>query len=178
MVEKDEAHLRNILGDLVYGIEQQTLAEVVGQQLAEQKKTLTVAESCTGGLVAKLITDVPGSSQYFKAGWVTYSNEAKMTELGVPAGMIQQYGAVSEQVAAAMAQGALRKAQADYAISVTGIAGPEGGSEQKPVGLVYIGVASAQNCSVDRFIFSHDRELMRVRSAQTALNLLRLKMRV
>ena len=178
MVEQDETELRNILGNLVYGVAEQTLAEVVGQQLAQQKKTLTVAESCTGGLVAKLITDVPGSSQYFKAGWVTYSNEAKMTELGVPAGMIQQYGAVSEQVAAAMAQGALRKAQADYAISVTGIAGPEGGSEQKPVGLVYIGVASAQNCSVDRFIFSHDTELMRVRSAQTALNLLRLKMRV
>jgi len=137
---------------------------------------LAVAESCTGGLVAKLVTDVPGSSQYFKAGWVTYSNEAKIAELGVPAEMIQQYGAVSEQVAAAMAQGALHKGQADYAISVTGIAGPEGGSEQKPVGLVYIGVAFAQNCSVQRFIFAHDRELMRIRSAQTALNLLRLKM--
>jgi nicotinamide-nucleotide amidase len=118
---------------------------------------------------------VPGSSRYFKAGWVTYSNEAKTAELGVPAEMIHQYGAVSEQVATAMAQGALRKAQADYAISVTGIAGPEGGSEQKPVGLVYIGITSTQNCSVQRFIFAHDRELMRLRSAQTALNLLRLK---
>jgi len=178
MVEQDETHLRNILGNLVYGVEEQTLAEVVGQQLISKNKTLSVAESCTGGLVSKLITDIPGSSQYFKAGLVTYSNEAKKSELGVPEEMLRQYGAVSEQVAAAMAKGALSKEQTDYAISITGISGPEGGSEQKPVGLVYIGVASAQDCAVNKFIFAHDRELMRVRSSQTALNLLRLKMLV
>ena len=117
---------------------------------------------------------MPG--EHFTCGWVTYSDESKTAELGVPAEMIRQHGAVSEQVAAAMAQGARRKAQTDYAVSITGIAGPEGGSEQKPVGLVYIGVASAQDCSVQRFVFAHDRELMRFRSALTALNLLRLKL--
>jgi nicotinamide-nucleotide amidase len=176
MVDRDESHLRSILGELVYGVDEQTLAQVVGEKLAGQKKTLALAESCTGGLLAKLITDVPGSSRYFTFGWVTYSNDAKTSELGVPVEMIRDYGAVSEQVAAAMAQGAKRKARADYAISITGIAGPEGGTEQKPVGLVYIAVASAQDCSVNRFVFWHDREFVRLRSALTALNLLRLKM--
>jgi nicotinamide-nucleotide amidase len=176
MADQDEFHLKNILGNLVYGTGQQTLAEAAGRLLAENKKTLSLAESCTGGLVAKMITDVPGASRYFKAGWVTYSNEAKISDLAVSPELLQNYGAVSEQVAAAMADGARRKAQTDYAVSITGIAGPEGGTEQKPVGLVYIGVASAQDCSVQRFVFSADREFIRLRSALTALNLLRLKM--
>jgi nicotinamide-nucleotide amidase len=178
MVERDEQILKGLLGELVYGVEEQTLAQVVGERLAEQKKTLTVAESCTGGLLGKLITDVPGSSRYFVGGWITYSNKAKIAELGVPAETIGRCGAVSAEVATAMAEGARQRARTDYAISITGIAGPEGGSEQKPVGLVYIGVASAQDCSVQRFIFPPDRELIRLRAAQTALNVLRLKMRI
>jgi nicotinamide-nucleotide amidase len=174
MAENDEKTLRNILRKLVYGTGDQTLAEVVGEKLAQRGKTLAVAESCTGGTLAKLLTDIPGASRYFTYGWVTYSNQAKETELGVPADLIDKYGAVSEQVAAAMAQGACRKAGTDFAIGITGIAGPAGGSEQKPVGLVYISVDSENGCQTERYIFSHDRNFIRLRTAQTALNVLRL----
>ena len=176
MVQEEESSLRASLGKLVYGVDDQTLAEVVGAELARVGKTLAVAESCTGGLLAKLITDIPGSSRYFACGWVTYSNEAKSRELDVPPAMIEEYGAVSEQVARAMAQGARRKAGTDYAISITGIAGPGGGTEQKPVGLVYIAVGDHDGTDASRFVFSFDRDSVRVRAAQTALNILRLKL--
>jgi nicotinamide-nucleotide amidase len=178
MAEKDERSLRSTLGELVYGVDDQSLAEVVGGLLSRQQKTLAVAESCTGGLLAKLLTDVPGSSKYFTYGWVTYSDRAKTSELGVPADMIRQYGAVSEQVARAMAAGARNKAGTDYAISITGIAGPTGGTEQKPVGLVYIGVDSEEGCFTRRCHFSGDRRFIRLRAAQTVLNLLRLKLNI
>jgi PncC family amidohydrolase len=123
-----------------------------------------------------MITDVPGSSRYFTHGWVTYSNAAKQSELMVPPEMIDQYGAVSEHVARAMAQGARRCSGADYAIGITGIAGPDGGSEQKPVGLVYIALDSRDGAEASRYVFSWDRSSVRLRAAQTALNLLRLKL--
>jgi len=176
MAEKDEKLLQSTLGELIYGRADQTLAEVVGEELARQGKTIAVAESCTGGLLAKLLTDVPGSSKYFTYGWITYSNEAKSSELGVPAELIQQYGAVSEQVAKAMAVGARKKAGTDYAISITGIAGPTGGTEQKPVGLVYISVDSENGCDTQRCFFYHGRQFIRLRAAQTVLNILRLKL--
>jgi nicotinamide-nucleotide amidase len=176
MAEKDEGLLCNILGKLVYGTDEQTLAEVVGQKLAQQKKTIAVAESCTGGALAKLITDVPGASKYFTHGWVTYSNDAKTVELGVGADLIARYGAVSGQVAEAMAQGCRNRAETDYAIGITGIAGPTGGSQQKPVGLVYISVDSDGGCETQQFIFSHGRASIRLRAAQTALNMLRLRL--
>ena len=176
MVEKDEKLLRSILGELVYGTDEQTLAEVVGQQLAQQKKTIAVAESCTGGALAKLITDIAGASKYFTHGWVTYSNTAKNTELGVSSELIEKYGAVSDRVAEAMARGARQRAGTDIAIGITGIAGPTGGSEQKPVGLVYISVDSNGDCETQRFIMSGDRALIRLRAAQTALNMLRLRL--
>jgi len=176
MVEEDERLLRNKLGELVYGTGEQSLAEVVGEKLTQQKKTISVAESCTGGTLAKLLTDVPGASRYLTHGWVTYSNSAKTSELGVPAKLIEEHGAVSEQVARAMAQGARKKAATDFAVGITGIAGPSGGSEQKPVGLVYISVDSASGCETKRFTFSHDRATIRLRAAQTALNMLRLKL--
>ncbi len=186
MAEKEEKSLRNTLGELVYGTGEQTLAEVVGEKLARQKKTITVAESCTGGTLAKLLTDIPGASGYFTHGWVTYSNTAKTTELGVPADLIEKYGAVSEQVAQAMAQGARTKAQTDFAIGITGIAGPAGATEQKPIGLVYICVDSDNGCDTKRCLFSHacprakrrDRQFIRLRAAQTALNMLRLKLNI
>ncbi len=109
MVEEDEKMLRDKLKELVFGTAEQTLAEVMGEKLAQQKKTLAIAESCTGGCLAKLITDVPGASRYFTAGWITYSNSAKTSELGVPAELIQKHGAVSEPVAEAMAKGAREK---------------------------------------------------------------------
>jgi nicotinamide-nucleotide amidase len=175
MAEKDEELLRNILGELIYGTGEQTLAEVVGQKLAQQKKTIAVAESCTGGTLAKLLTDIPGASRYFTHGWVTYSNDAKRSELGVSAHLIEQHGAVSELVAESMARGARKRAGTTFAIGVTGIAGPSGAGEQKPVGLVYISVDSDSGCVTKRFIFHHNRASIRLRAAQTALNMVRQK---
>lgn len=177
MAEKDEKTLRTILGELIYGTGEQTLAEVVGAKLARQKKTIAVAESCTGGTLAKLLTDIPGASRYFTYGWVTYSNAAKITELGLKADLIEKDGAVSANVAEAMAQRARKKAGTDFAIGITGIAGPDGGSEQKPVGLVYISVDYDGGCETKRFVFAaHSRDFIRLQAAQTALDMLRLKL--
>ncbi|MCP4259021.1 MAG: competence/damage-inducible protein A [Planctomycetes bacterium] len=178
MAEKEENKIRNILGELVFGTAEQSLAQVVGEKLARQKQTLAVAESCTGGLITKLLTDIPGASEYFTHGWVTYSNAAKTGELGLSADLIEKYGAVSEQVAQAMAFCARKKAQTDFAIGITGIAGPDGGTEQKPVGLVYISIDSDNGCDTKRCLFSHDRPSVRQRAAQTALNMLRLKLNI
>ena len=176
MAEKDEKLLTELLGELVYGTGEQTLAEVVGEKLAQQKKTIAVAESCTGGTLAKLLTDTPGASRYFTYGWVTYSNISKTSELGIEADLIGKYGAVSGWTAEAMARGARKRAGTDFAIGITGIAGPTGGSEQKPVGLVYISVDSTNGCETKRFIISGDRDCIRLRAAQTALNMLRLRL--
>ena len=178
MVEEDQSKLHELLGELVYGVEEQSLAEVVGEKLARQNKTIAVAESCTGGWLAKLITDIPGASGYFTYGWITYSNDAKIAELGVPADLIEKYGAVSEQVSQAMAQGARRKARTDFAIGITGIAGPTGSSEQKPAGLVYISVDSDNGCVTERCLFIQKRDFTRLRAVQTALNMLRLKLNI
>jgi nicotinamide-nucleotide amidase len=176
LAEKDEYLLRNILGKLIFGAEEDALAEVVGEKLTQLKKTIAVAESCTGGCLAKLLTDVSGASKYFTHGWVTYSNSSKTSELGVAAELIGKYGAVSEQVAQAMAKGARNRAGTNFAIGITGVAGPTGGSEQKPVGLVYIGVDSDSGCITKRFIISGDRNSIRLQTAQTALNMLRLRL--
>lgn len=177
MIRAEEADLRNLLGELVFGDEEQTLAEVTGELLVRRGLRLAVAESCTGGLIGKLLTDVPGASRYFLGGWITYSNEAKIRDLGVPEALIGTHGAVSEPVAEAMARGARQRAQADLAVATTGIAGPEGGSEQKPVGLVYIAVAEADECRVRRFVWPHSRPAVRLRAALTAINELRLRLR-
>jgi len=176
LAEVDVAFLRNKLGTLIFGTGEQTLAHVVGGQLASMGKTIAVAESCTGGLVAKMLTDVAGSSQYFTCGWIVYSNEAKIHELAVPADWLDTYGAVSEQVAIAMARGARRMARTDYAVGITGIAGPSGGTFEKPVGLVFIGVDSEEGTATERFQFSRDRQFIRQRAAQTALNMVRLRL--
>ena len=176
LAQKDVDHLKSLLGDLVFGIDDQTLPEVVGQLLTKQKKTVATAESCTGGLVAKLITDIAGASDYFTHGWVTYSNKAKSEQLGVPKELIDKHGAVSEQVCKAMAQAAKQKAQSDFSIAITGIAGPSGGTEQKPVGLVFISVCSYNSCRTRRFLLSGTRDTIRHRAALNALNMLRLAM--
>lgn len=178
MAEKEETIIRNTLGELVYGTAEQSLAEVVGEKLALQGKTIAVAESCTGGALAGLLTDIPGASKYFTHGWITYSNAAKTSELGIAADLIEKYGAVSEQVAQAMAFNARKKARTDFAIGITGIAGPDGGTEQKPVGVVYISVDSDNGCDTKRCLFSHGRRSIRLRAAQTALNMLRLKLNI
>ena len=177
LAQKDIEHLKSLLGDLIFGVDDQTLPEVVGGLLAQNHKTIAVAESCTGGLLAKLLTDIPGSSAYFTHGWITYSNNAKTEQLGIAPNLIEKNGAVSEQVASAMALAARQKAGTDFAIAITGIAGPAGGTEQKPIGLVYISVSSDNNCQTKRFLFSHTRDIIRHRAALTALNMLRLALK-
>jgi PncC family amidohydrolase len=134
---------------------------------------LATAESCTGGLLAKLITDVPGSSSYFHTGFITYSNQAKTDLLDVPADLIDAHGAVSEPVALAMASGARQRAKTDFALSITGIAGPEGGTESKPVGTVWIGLAAPEKTTARHFLFPGDRSTIRDRSAKMAMSMLR-----
>lgn len=147
----------------------------VAELLKEHKRTVATAESCTGGLIAKLLTDIPGSSEYFIEGVVAYANEAKTRLLGVPAELIAEHGAVSKQVAAAMALGCRAKSGADFALSTTGIAGPTGGTTEKPVGLVYIGLADAHGCRVEELRLDRvlSRAQIRERTAVSALNLLR-----
>lgn len=162
--------LRRDLGDIVFGEDQQTLPEVIGTLLADRRKMLVTAESCTGGLIAKMLTDVPGASAFYSQGWVTYSNEAKIDQLGVSARELDQHGAVSEPVAQAMVIGACQRSGTEYGIAVTGIAGPGGGTIDKPVGLVYVATATPQGCQVERYEFPRDRQFVRLRTAQTALN--------
>jgi len=133
---------------------------------------LAVAESCTGGLVSHLLTNVPGSSDYLLESVVAYSNEAKERRLGVPADLIAAHGAVSEEVARAMAEGARRSAQADVGLAVTGIAGPGGGGGEKPVGLVHMAVSTAGETAAERHLFRGDRQTVKARSAAAALHLL------
>ncbi len=173
MAQCRQDELRDLLGDIVYGQDDQTLAEVVGRVLTQCGKTLCVAESCTGGLLGKMITDMPGATAFFKCGWITYSNEAKVRDLNVDAAWIEEHGAVSEPVAAAMAQGARSRAAADYALAITGIAGPAGGTEQKPVGLVYIALDAPKGTTCRRFLLSSSRQDIRLRSALAALDMLR-----
>ncbi len=131
---------------------------------------IATAESCTGGLVAATLTAIAGSSDVFDSGWVTYSNEAKNESLGVPAELIADNGAVSLEVAQAMARGALRRSHADVAVSITGVAGPGGGTSEKPIGLVYIGLARKDGWSqVERCIFHGDRDAVRAQSVSRAL---------
>ncbi len=149
----------------------ESLPEVVGKMAAAKGLRIAVAESCTGGLIAKLFTDTPGSSDYFDGGVVAYSNKLKTKLLGVPADLIEKHGAVSEPVAEAMAVGLLKRTEADIAVSVTGIAGPGGGTDDKPVGLIYIGVADKNGSEVKEFRFKGNREMNRNRSAFTAIRL-------
>jgi nicotinamide-nucleotide amidase len=151
---------------------------VVGDLLKEKRKTLTTVESCTGGLLAKTLTDIPGCSAYFWQGWVTYTNQAKMKEVLVPADLLEKHGAVSEPVARAMASRGREIAKSHYALSVTGIAGPTGGTKEKPVGLVFIGLAYENECRVFKLLLgSHlSREQIRIRTVGHCLNNLRLSL--
>ena len=134
--------------------------------------TLATAESCTGGLLAHLLTEVPGSSEYFSGGVVCYANEAKVTVAGVPRETLEAHGAVSAQVAVAMAEGVRARLEADVAVAVTGIAGPGGGSEAKPVGLTYVALADAAGHEVRRHLWHGDRHENKLASAEAALMLL------
>ncbi|HJQ28362.1 MAG TPA: competence/damage-inducible protein A, partial [Rubrobacter sp.] len=165
------------LSDYYFGEDDETLEGAVGRLLRERGATLAVAESCTGGLLAKRLTDMPGSSAYFIEGLVTYSNESKERLLGVPQDLIVQHGAVSEPVARAMAEGARTVSGADYGLSVTGIAGPDGGTEEKPVGLVFVGISEQEGTfaeKLDLTAWARSRDSIRERSANRAFDLLRL----
>ncbi len=146
--------------------------QVVADRLLRHRQKVCTAESCTGGLIAKTFTDLAGSSDWFERGFVTYSNAAKNEMLAVPASLIEDYGAVSEAVATAMASGALRHSEADYSIAVTGVAGPGGGSDDKPVGTVWIAVASAGQMVAKRYQFDGDRQAVRAATLYSALELL------
>jgi nicotinamide-nucleotide amidase len=176
-LRETEAACREALGDLVYGADEESLAEVVAKLLLEKKLVVTTAESCTGGLLAKYLTDIPGSSAYFKMGFITYSNEAKTELLGVDPTHIKGHGAVSDAVAREMAVAALRRAGSDVSLAITGIAGPTGGTPEKPVGMVCIARATATphapEAKARRFNFPGDREMVRDRSAKMALTILR-----
>ncbi len=164
------------LGDAIFAFRGETMEEIVGLRLAVNGFTLAVAESCTGGLVAQRLTEIPGSSVYFVEGVVAYSNEAKVRTLGVDEGLIARHGAVSAEVAEAMAEGVRRRADTDFGVSVTGIAGPGGGSEEKPVGLVYIALADDAHTEHRKLMLPGDRHLIRWRSSQAALDLLRRRL--
>ena len=141
LLDEAGAVLRERLGELLWGSDGETLPQVVVHALRDRKETVTLAESCTGGRIASALTSVPGCSQVLSGAWICYSNESKIRELGVAPELLARHGAVSEEVAIAMAAGARARAGADWAISATGIAGPEGGSPEKPVGLVWLGVS-------------------------------------
>ncbi|MGH9321984.1 MAG: competence/damage-inducible protein A [Vicinamibacteria bacterium] len=174
--EELASKLRPLLGVNLLSENEETLEQVVGRLLVERGMRISVAESLTGGLIAHRITQVSGSSRYFDTGFVTYSNESKTMLLGVDEDLFRRVGAVSEEVALAMAKGARERARSDIAVSVTGVAGPTGGSDEKPVGLVYIGLATAASTRAVRFQFPGERRQVKRWTAQTALNLVRLEL--
>jgi nicotinamide-nucleotide amidase len=165
--------IRERLGALVYGEGDETLDGVVARLLLERGKTVAVAESCTGGLIAERFTATPGASEYFLGGIVAYANSIKTSLLGVPEPLIAEWGAVSEPVARAMAEGVRARFGADYAIATTGISGPGGGSEEKPVGTVYVALAEAGRTHCEHFVFPLDRTRHRQLTAQVGLDWVR-----
>jgi nicotinamide-nucleotide amidase len=172
-VREAEAVVRELLGIYIYGVDEDDLEAAIVRLLTERKLTLALAESCTGGCIANRITNVPGASAVLLAGVVSYSNAAKQKFLGVPGETLVQHGAVSEVVAREMADGARRSTQADYALAVTGIAGPSGGTPDKPVGTVFISLAGPSGTIVTRQFNPYDRETFKQVTAQQALDLLR-----
>jgi nicotinamide-nucleotide amidase len=168
------AELQATLGDVVYSIDGRPLEAVVGELLRKRHATIAVAESCTGGLVTSRLTDVPGSSDYVDRGVVCYSNRSKIELAGVPEELIAEHGAVSEPVAAAMAAGIRSRSGAGVGVGVTGIAGPGGGTPEKPVGTVAIAVQTDDDARVRTFHFAGGREMVKFQAAQAALNMVRL----
>jgi len=172
-INKIEKQVRLRLKNYIFGYDNEKLEEIAGRALLESKKTLAIAESCTGGLLANRITDTPGSSGYFKLGLVTYSNESKSKLLGIPVKTIKKYGAVSKQVAASMAKNVRILAGADYGIGISGIAGPGGATKKKPVGLIYIALSNKERTICKEFRFIGIRSLIKYKSTQASLNMLR-----
>ena len=173
LIDRGEMAVRQALGDHVVGIDGETLAACTARLLSSAGLTLALAESCTGGLIAKLLTDQPGASVFLERSIVSYANSAKREVLAVPGDILDRHGAVSAECAQAMAGGVIRAARTDIGLAVTGIAGPDGGSADKPVGTVYLSMVSRWGERTDRCHFFGDREQIRVRTACTALDWLR-----
>jgi nicotinamide-nucleotide amidase len=166
--------LRDVLGDSIYSVDGRALEAVVGDALRLRGFTIAVAESCTGGLLASRLTDVPGSSRYVDRGVVCYSNRAKVESLNIPEALLAEHGAVSEPVALAMAEAIREQATATVGVGITGIAGPDGGTPEKPVGTVAIAVVAGRETRVRTFLFVGAREQVKFQATQAALNMLRL----
>lgn len=175
-IEAELAKLRPILGSLLYSDQDDTLENCIGRMLSESGKTVSVAESCTGGTISALLTSVPGASEYYLGSVTSYANEVKINVLGVPASVIADHGAVSSECVAAMAEGVRRLTGSDYSVATSGIAGPGGGSPDKPVGLVWIGVSSEKGTETYSMVFKNDRKRNIERFASSALNILRKKL--
>lgn len=175
-LEQADKIVRAEIGDAVFTTEDKNLEEVLVKILTEKKQTLATAESCTGGLLANRITNVPGASAVLLAGYVCYANEAKIDILGVDSKLVEKHGAVSEEVARAMAEGACNRAKSTYALATTGIAGPDGGSAEKPVGTVYVALADKNETKVRKLFFPSDRETFKQLVAQVAFEMLRRKL--
>lgn len=165
--------IKEILGEYIYGEDENSLEEVVAKMLCDKKLSISTVESCTGGMVASSLISYPGISEVFKEGAITYSNESKIKRVGVKRETLDKYGAVSEETAREMAIGMASEAETDIAISTTGIAGPGGGTTEKPVGLVYIGVFIKGNIIINKFNFTGNRERIRRKATMNALNILR-----
>jgi nicotinamide-nucleotide amidase len=176
IIEEQFNRLTAILGKYVYGYEPDTLESVLGELLLKKGATVATAESCTGGRIAHRITSVSGSSAYFKGGIVAYSNEIKANVLGVNPADIAKFGAVSSEVARQMAEGALKTLNADYAVSTTGVAGPTGGTADKPVGLCWFGIATPNGTKTFFHNFISDRQGNIAAASSVALNALRLSL--
>lgn len=172
-LDRVEQDLRQLLGDAIFGVDEEEIAGVLGRDLRDRGVWVATAESCTGGLIATMITDVPGSSEYYSGGFVTYSNESKTELLGVPSATIAQHGAVSDETARAMATGVRARLQADWGIGVTGIAGPGGATPDKPVGTVFLAIAGPGTVWSRRLSLPGDRATVRLSTARVALDQLR-----
>lgn len=172
-IERMAAEIRERVGTFLYGEGDQTIEAILGEMLMAKGWRIAVAESCTGGLIANRITDAPGSSNYFERGIVAYSNRAKVELLGVPEDLIATHGAVSVPVAEAMASGVRMRSNVNISLSVTGISGPSGGTEEKPVGLVFMGVSTAAGTFSKKFQFGNERWVNKQRAAQAGLDLVR-----
>jgi nicotinamide-nucleotide amidase len=175
LVSQAQSLVQCNLGDRIYTVGDEELEATLIRLLTERKKTLALAESCTGGCIAHRLTNVPGASAVLRGGFVTYSNESKQNLLGVEANTLAAHGAVSEPVARQMAEGARQRLNADYALAVTGIAGPSGGTPTKPVGTVFIALAAPDETVVEHQINAWDRETFKQVTAQQAMDLLRRK---
>jgi nicotinamide-nucleotide amidase len=173
LIHATENRVRSRLGNAIYGVDRQTMEEVVGGLLREKGFRISVAESCTGGLIGHRLTNVPGSSDYFEEGVVCYSNPSKWERLRVPPEVIQKHGSVSALTAKAMADGMRQVSRTDLSLAVTGIAGPDGGTPEKPVGTVYIALATPKGTDGEEYRLTGTREVIKLKASQHALNMVR-----